>query len=406
MAPVFAYKARSFTGEPIEGSLEADTEAAAVSALQKKNLFVVDIHPALRKRREIAGAGFWGPRVSLRDLALFCRQFAVMVEAGVPAFQALSILATQMENVYFGRVLQKVVTHLEEGYGLSDAFSLFPQVFPPIFTRMLEVGEVSGALQQVLARLAVHFEKEHEIREELRNALAYPAVVLAITALAIGVMLTFVLPTFARILGDLNVPLPLPTKVLLEVGVFARHFWYLALLVLILLVTGLKYFFGSTVEGKEIWDRIVLRLPLVGPVVRKVIIARFARTLGTMLKSGVPVISALEVVKRAAGNAVIERAIERTIESVSEGGSIAELLEKSGVFPLMVTQMIAVGEETGALEELLEKVAAFYEQDVAVAVKRLSVTVEPFLVLILGGVVGGIILSVLMPIFSIYGGIR
>jgi type IV pilus assembly protein PilC len=394
------------TGEPVEGSLEAETEAAAVSALQNKNLFVVDVRPALRKKREIAGAGFLGPRVSQRGLALFCRQFAVMVEAGVPAFQALSILAAQVENVYFGRVLQKVVTHLEEGYSLSDAFGLFPQVFPPIFTRMLEVGEVSGALQEILARLAVHFEKEHEIREEVRNALAYPAVVLAITALAVGVMLTFVLPAFARILGDLNVPLPLPTKMLLEVGVFVRRFWYLLVPALILLVTTLKYFFGSTVEGKEIGDRLVLRLPLAGPVVHKVIIARFARTLSTMLKSGVPVVIALEVVRKAAGNVVIERAIERTIESISEGGSIAGLLEKSGVFTPVVTRMIAIGEETGALEELLEKVAAFYEQDVAVAVKRLSVTVEPLLILILGGIVGSIILSVLMPIFSIYGAIR
>jgi type IV pilus assembly protein PilC len=386
--------------------LEADTEAAAVSTLQHKNLFVVDIRPPLRKKREIAGAGFLGSRVSQRDLALFCRQFAVMVEAGVPAFQALSILATQVENVYFGRVLQKVVTHLEEGYSLGDAFGLFPQVFPPIFTRMLEVGEVGGALQEILARLAEHFEKEHEIREEVRNALAYPAVVLAITALAVGVMLTFVLPAFARILGDLSVPLPLPTRVLLEAGVFAKRFWYLALLALILLVTGLKYFFGSTAEGKEIWDRLILRLPLAGAVVRKVIIARFARTLSTMLKSGVPVISALEIVKRTAGNVVIERAIERAIVSISEGGAIAGFLEKSGVFTPVVTRMIAIGEETGALEELLEKVAAFYEQDVAVAVKRLSVTVEPLLILILGGIVGSIILSVLMPIFSIYGGIR
>jgi len=252
----------------------------------------------------------------------------------------------------------------------------------------------------------VHFEKEHELREKVRSALTYPTIVLVIAFLAVGVLMTFVVPTFVRILNDLNVPLPLPTRMLLGMSEFLKRFWYLVLAALVAGAAGLRYFFGATAWGREVWDHFVLRLPVVGMLVRKVIVARFARTLATMVRSGVPILTALEVVEKTTGNTVIARAIRETRENVSEGGAIAGLLEKSGVFPLMVTRMIAVGEETGALEELLEKVAAFYDQDVAAAVGRLVPTIEPVLILGLAFVVGSIILSILVPLFSIYGEIK
>ncbi|MEW6172709.1 MAG: type II secretion system F family protein [Bacillota bacterium] len=407
---MFAYKTRSYEGKLIDGFLEAESEAAAAGILRARNLFVVDVRPATdaggTSRFNISLGALFQPKVSQRELAIFCRQFSVMLEAGVPVFQSLSILAEQTEKVVFKQTIRKVVEQLEGGLGLAESFRLFPRIFPPVFTSMVEAGEVSGALEQVLERLAVHFEKEHEIREGVRGALTYPTAVLIVAALAVGVLMTFVVPTFARILSDLNVPLPLPTRFVLGTSLFLKSFWYLVFPVLVLIVTGIRYFFSSTAEGREIRDRLVLRLPVVGTLVRKVIIARFARTLGTMVRSGVPILTALEVVKKTTGNAVIARAITQTMENVNEGGAIAGLLEKSGVFPPMATRMIAVGEETGALEGFLEKVASFYDQDVEAAVKRLPSAIEPSLIVVLGVIVGSIILSIMVPLFSIYRGVR
>ncbi|WP_334111217.1 type II secretion system F family protein, partial [Thermodesulfitimonas autotrophica] len=310
------------------------------------------------------------------------------------------------ENKVLRSALEGVVERLEGGLSLTEAFRLYPRVFPAVFTSMVEAGEVSGTLEEVLERLAVHFEKEHEIREAVRGALTYPVIVLIVAALVIGILLTFVVPTFVNIFRDMNLPLPLPTRFLMELSLFCKRFWPLLLFGLLLTGVALRYFFVYTPQGREVWDRFVLRVPVLGALVRKVIVARFARTLGTMVQSGVPILAALEVVKRTIGNVVITRALEQTIENVSEGGAIAGLLEKTGVFPPMVTRMVAVGEETGALEELLEKVAVFYDQDVEATAKRLSVAIEPLLIVVLGFIVGSIILSVLVPIFSIYGSVR
>lgn len=403
MVRLFAYKARDFKGERVSGFLEADSEAAVAAALREENLFVVDVRPAAGRNLEISRIGFFRKKVSQQQLAFFCWQFAAMIRAGLPIFQALNILAIQAENPYLGQILGKVVERVEGGMSLAEAFSLYPKVFPPVFTSMLEAGEVSGALGEVLERLAVHFEREHEVREKVRSALAYPVIVLAVSFLAVMVLTTFVVPTFVRILEDLNIPLPLPTRMLMATSVFLKQYWYLVLAVLVLGIAGLRQFIGATAQGKEVRDRLLLRLPIVGSLLRKVIIARFARTLAAMVRSGVPILTALEVVQRTAGNTVIARAIEETKKNVSEGGAIAGLLEKSGVFPLMVTRMIAVGEETGTLDKLLEKVAAFCERDVSATVERLVPTIEPAMIIGLAVIVGGIILSVLLPLFSIYG---
>lgn len=404
MARTFSYRARDFKGQLVTGFLEAESEVAVIRRLQGKNLFVTDIRPATKKSAALTA--FLGGRVSQRDLAVFCRQFSVMLDAGLPVFQALSVLAGQAENKVLRGALEGVIDRLEGGLSLAEAFRLYPRVFPAVFTSMVEAGEVSGTLEEVLERLAVHFEKEHEIREAVRGALTYPTIVLIVAALVIGILLTFVVPTFVNIFRDMNLPMPLPTRFLMGLSLFCKRFWPLLLFGLVLTGAALRYFFTYTPQGKEVWDRFVLRVPVLGTLVRKVIVARFARTLGTMVQSGVPILAALEVVKRTIGNVVITRALEQTIENVSEGGAIAGLLEKTGVFPPMVTRMVAVGEETGALEELLEKVAVFYDQDVEATAKRLSVAIEPLLIVVLGFIVGSIILSVLVPIFSIYGSVR
>ncbi|MEW6182931.1 MAG: type II secretion system F family protein [Bacillota bacterium] len=407
---MFAYKTRSHEGRHVDGFLEADSEAAAVGILRARNLFVVDVRPATdaggTSRFNISLESLFRPKVTLRELAIFCRQFSVMLEAGVPVFQSLNILAEQTEKSAFKQAIGKVVEQLEGGFGLAESFRLFPRIFPPVFTSMIEAGEVSGTLELVLGRLAVHFEKEHEIREQVRGAMMYPAVVLLIAFMAVTILMIWVIPGFEKLLADMKADLPLPTRFIFGVSRFVRHFWWAPPAVAVLFILSLKYFFGSTIGGKELWDRAVLRMPIVGTVARKVIIARFARTLGSMVKSGVPILAALEVVRKTAGNAVASRAIGETMESVSEGGAIAGLLEKSGVFPPMVTRMVAIGEETGAMESLLEKVATFYDQDVDQAVKRLTVTIEPVLIVLVGVVVGSIILSILIPMFSIYSSYR
>ena len=406
MAQLFAYKARTYQGELLNGVVEADNESAAVRILRDKNVFVVDVRPAVAKGREISLGGLLQKKVSLKELSLFCRQFSVMIGGGLPVFQALNILAEQTENVRFRATLKKVIERVQGGMSLAETFRLFPDVFSPIFTSMVEAGEVSGTLEQVLERLAVHFEKEHEIRRKVRGALTYPAVVLVIAAVAVTVLVTFVIPRFAHILNNMNVPLPLPTRVSIRASLFLRQYWYLVFIILLSAVFGLRYVFGSTAGGKRIWDRFVLKLPVVGALVHKVIMARFARTLGTMSRSAVPILAALDVVKKTTGNVVIAQAVEETAEDVSKGGSIALLLEKSGVFPLMMTRMIAIGEQTGTLEELLEKVAVFYDRDVEAAVERLAPTIEPVLIVFVGIIVGSIILSIMVPLFSIYGGVQ
>jgi len=403
MARLFAYKARGFKGERISGFLEAESEAAVDTTLRAKNLFVVEVRPAAGRDLEISRIGIFRRKVSQRQLAFFCRQLAAMIGAGLPVFQALNILALQAENPRLGEVLGKIVGEVERGMSLAEAFSLHPEIFPPVFTSMVEAGEVSGSLAEVLERLAVHFEREHEVREKVRSALAYPVIVIVVAFLAVMVLTTFVVPTFARILADLNIPLPLPTRMLMAFGLFMRENWYFVFATLVIGIAALRYLVDRTAQGREIRDRLLLRLPVVGALLQKVIIARFARTLAAMVRSGVPILTALEVVKRAAGNIVISRAIEETIESVSEGGPIAGLLEKSGVFPLMVTRMVAVGEQTGTLDELLEKVAGFYDRDVTATVERLVPTIEPAMIIGLAVIVGGIMLSVLLPLFSIYG---
>jgi type IV pilus assembly protein PilC len=324
------------------------------------------------------------------------------LQSGLPVFQTLGITAAQTENPALKRALTEVIERVESGQTLAGAFRLSPGVFPEMFTSMVEAGEASGALDLVLERLAVHFEKEHEIREQIRVALTYPAVVLIIAALAVGIIMTFVIPNFMRIMNDMNVAVPLFTRAVFGASESFRHYGHLAAFALVLGAAGVRYFLRETVAGKEALDRLVLRLPVIGRLARKVIVARFARTLGTMVRSGVPILSALEVIKRITGNVVFARAIEDTINSVAEGRSMAEALDKS-VFPPMVTRIVAVGEETGSLEEMLEKVAAFFDRDVETAIKRLAATVEPVLTVVIGGLVGAIIFSILVPLFSIYG---
>ncbi|MBO8128747.1 MAG: type II secretion system F family protein [Peptococcaceae bacterium] len=402
MPLVFGYKARDARGRLVSGFVEAESEAAAVASLRERNYYVVNLHAAPEKQRETDLASIFRKKVSARDLAVFCRQFSAMINAGVPVLQSIHILAKQAENRHLRSVLSQVAEHLESGSSLSEAFRFFPREFPTVFTSMIEAGEVGGVLEDVLSRLAVHFEKEQKIRDKTVSALTYPVVVLVVAVIAVAVLLTFVLPTFVGVLQQLSVTLPWPTRVTLGISGFCREYWYLVFGVLGLFPLLFRMLLQSD-AGREWWDRLLLRLPIFGKLVQKIIIARFSRTLATLVRSGVPIMQALDVVRKTAGNVVVAKVIEQTTANVGEGGEIAGLLEKSGVFPLMVAKMIAVGEETGALDSLLEKVADFYEDEVDHSVSQLSSMLEPVMVIIMGGIVGFIILSVLLPMFDVIG---
>ncbi len=399
------YRARDSAGNLVRGMLEAESEAAAVALLRRQNYFIVDVAPAPAGTRTVDFSALLGQRVGSGSLAVLCRQLATLVEAGIPLLSALTVLAEQTEDRRLRRAVAGVVQHLEAGRSLAEALRFFPRIFPPVMTNMVEAGEVGGVLDRVLERLALHFEREHEMRGKIKSAVTYPAIVVLIAVAVLVVLVTFVLPTFMTMLRELTVPLPLPTRFVMGMSVGFRRYWYCVPLLALALAGGLRAVVSSP-RGKEWWDRLLLRLPVFGSLFRKIIIARFCRTLGTLFRGGVPILRALDVVKNVTGNTLVMRAVEEAAESIREGAGLAGPFARSGVFPPMVTRMVAVGEETGALDAMLERVAVFYEREVETAVARLASLLEPFLIVGLGGFIGFIVISILLPYFQMLGSLR
>ncbi|HBT46824.1 MAG TPA: type II secretion system F family protein [Peptococcaceae bacterium] len=401
------YKARDASGKLIKGIIEAESEQVAGRHLRNQGLFIIELRP-LRSEGEL---NFLRPdylrplflkRVSRRDLALFCRQLGTMLVAGLPIVNALRTLSRQADNPRLKESIDRVLEDLQQGETLHRALSKSPKVFPPIMIYSAEAGELSGALDETLLKLADHFEREHEIQEKIKSAMTYPLIVLAVSLASIGFMITFVLPMFSNIITNLGVPLPWPTRLVLELGKFFRQWWFLLLAAL-----GVAGYFAWRWSQEEkvryALDRIVLRLPVFGRLKHRALLSQFSRTLGTMLYSGVPILQALEVVERTVGNRVVAEAIALAQEQVRDGKSIASPLAESGVFPPMVVEMVTVGEETGTLDALLARLAAFYDREVGEMAARLSSLIEPILILGLGAVVGLIVLSVLLPLFQLVG---
>jgi type IV pilus assembly protein PilC len=385
--------------------LEAENEAAAAQELRQRQFLPVEIRPLPAARLPTRRPRLFLRRPKSGDLAFFCRQFATLVGAGVPVVPGLRALAEQTANRALKAALRGVVARVEAGSALAEALEAFPEAFPPLMVRMAAAGEVGGVLDEVLERLAVHYEREHEFYQKLRSAITYPAFVL-LAALGVVIFLFFyVLPTFGRMLAGLNVSLPLPTLIVLGVGEAGRRYWYLFVLVPVLAAAAIRQY-RQTARGREWWDRLLLRLPVLGGLYRQVTISRFSRTLGTLLRGGVPLLQALEVVRGVMGNVVLEQGVVQVQESIRRGQGMAEPLGRTGLFPPMVTQMIAVGEESGALDALLERVSLFYDREVDAAVSRLASLVEPILILFLGGVVGVVVVAVLLPMLTIVQSVR
>jgi len=345
----------------------------------------------------------FGGGVKPKELAIFTRQFSVMIDAGLPLVQCLEILATQQENKTFQKVLTGTRGAVEGGSTLSAAMKAYPKVFDPLYSNMVEAGETGGILDTILQRLSTYIEKNVKLQAAVKSALIYPIGVLSIAAGVIILLLWKVVPIFASLFAGLGVDLPLPTKIVIGMSHFVGSIFGLLILVgLVAAIFGLKVWYG-TPQGRFIMDSLILKLPVLGILMRKIAVARFTRTLGTLISSGVPILEGLDITAKTSGNAVVEKALFQVRKSLEEGKSLTEPLKDSAVFPGMVTQMIAVGEQTGAMDAMLQKIADFYEDEVDAAVKDLLTALEPIMIVFLGIVVGGVVISMYLPLFTLIG---
>jgi type IV pilus assembly protein PilC len=345
----------------------------------------------------------FGGGVDSKELAIFTRQFSVMIDAGLPLVQCLEILSSQQENKTFQKVLAGTRGSVEGGSTLSAAMKQYPKVFDPLYTNMVEAGETGGILDTILQRLAAYIEKNVKLQRAVKSALVYPIGVLTIAAAVITLLLWKVVPVFATLFAGLGVDLPLPTRIVIGLSHFVGSiFGFLIFVAIIGMVVGIKIWYG-TPSGRMAIDTIILKLPVLGILMRKIAVARFTRTLGTLISSGVPILEGLDITAKTSGNAVIEKALNQVRKSLEEGKSLTDPLKESEVFPGMVTQMIAVGEQTGAMDAMLQKIADFYEEEVDAAVKDLLTALEPIMIVFLGLVVGGVVISMYLPLFSLIG---
>ena len=394
---VFVWKGRTLAGEAQTGEIESGRQEDALEVLRKKRILVTSLRP---KGGGVSMPQLGGPGISTKDLAIFTRQFATMISAGLPLVQCLDILAKQASKPSFGKIISDTTREVEAGSTLSDALGKHKNVFDDLFRNMVAAGEAGGVLDEILMRLATYIEKADALKRKVQSALVYPAVVLTVALSATAFMLIFIIPTFAKMFMDFGGELPLPTKIVLVLSDILVHWWWVALLSMVAAALAFQRFY-ATENGQRAVDGFMIRMPILGDVLLKGAVARFTRTLGTLIASGVPILGGLEITARTAGNKVIAEAIMSARASIREGETVAAPLKASNVFPPMVTQMIAVGEQTGALDEMLTKIAVFYEQEVDTAVDTLTSIIEPVMIVVLGGIVGGMVISMYLPMFKL-----
>jgi type IV pilus assembly protein PilC len=400
--PTFAYSGRTRAGQNVSGERAADTMDGAVAALRREQIMVTRITPAKAKAdappKEKVGK--IGKKVSAKNLAVFTRQFSVMIDAGLPLVQCLDILGSQEEDKNFAAVILQTRTDVESGASLADAMRKHPKTFDPLFTNMIAAGEAGGILDTILKRLATYIEKAVKLAGQVKSAMIYPVAVIVIAGGVVGVILWKVIPTFAQLFSGLGADLPLPTRIVIAASDNLVRFFPFLLVGGGALVYGFRTYY-ATDNGRHVVDGMMLKAPVLGNILRKIAVARFCRTLATLISSGVPILDGLEITAKTAGNAIVEDGIMATRTSIERGETIAAPLKESAVFPSMVTQMIGVGEATGALDTMLAKIADFYEEEVDAAVAGLLTLLEPIMIAILGIVVGGIVIAMYMPIFDL-----
>jgi type IV pilus assembly protein PilC len=397
--PVYTYKGTNKAGTSVSGEMNAPSKADVTNQLRRQQITATKMS---EKGKEFNLPTF-GAGVNAKELAIFTRQFSVMIDAGLPLVQCLEILASQQENKTFQKVLAGTRASVEGGATLSAAMRQYPKVFDALYVNMVEAGETGGILDTILQRLSTYIEKSVKLKRAVQSALIYPIGVLSIAGAVITLLLWKVVPIFATLFAGLGVDLPLPTRIVIGLSNFIGSIFGLLIVVaMVAFVVGIKVWYG-TEQGRYILDSIILKLPVLGLLMRKIAVARFTRTLGTLIASGVPILEGLDITAKTAGNAVVERSLQKVRKSLEEGKTLTEPLKESEVFPGMVTQMISVGEQTGAMDAMLQKIADFYEDEVDAAVKDLLTALEPVMIVFLGLVVGGVVISMYMPLFSLIG---
>jgi type IV pilus assembly protein PilC len=395
--PTYVWKGKTTEGQLQTGELAFPTREEVIRYLRRKRITPQLVREKARERGPVFGLR---RRIGTKDLTVFTRQFATMVNAGLPLVQCLDILQSQAEKERFREVQKQVMYDVEAGSTLAEAMSKHRHVFDELFTNMVEAGETGGILDTILLRLATYLERAESLRRKVKSAMTYPAVVFSVAMLTTAFMLIFIIPTFAQVFDQFGGELPLPTRVVMRLSELAKMFWWLFVLAGVGGVFLLKRYY-RTDNGRLQIDRLLLRIPVLGSVIQKAAIARFSRTLGTLIGSGVPILAALEITSRTAGNRVIELEVLETRGSIREGETIAAPLRNSSTFPPMVVQMIAVGEETGALDNMLGKVGDFYDDEVNTAVETLTSIIEPFMIVVMGLLVGGMVVSMYLPLFKL-----
>jgi len=394
--PAYVWKGKTRDGKAVSGERSAENKEAVMALLRRDQILVSSVK---EKGKEMVLPKFGGG-VPAKDLAIFVRQFSVMIDAGLPLVQCLEILGSQQENKTFAKILQQTRMDVEGGASLADAMRKHPKAFDELFVNMIAAGEAGGILDTILKRLATYIEKAVKLKSQVKGAMVYPVAVIGIAGIVIAVILWKVIPTFAAMFEGLGAQLPLPTRL-----VIAASNWFVRLLPFVV-VFGIAFVFlfkkyYATYNGRRVVDRMVLKLPILGILMQKIAVARFCRTLATLMASGVPILDGLEITARTSGNAIIEDAIMAVRKGVEGGLTVAQPLKESGVFPPMVVQMIGVGEQTGALDAMLSKIADFYEEEVDQAVANLLTLMEPVMILFLGVTVGGIVISMYLPLFDL-----
>jgi len=396
--PVYIWKGKNSHGEKRKGQVEAPDQAAALNHV--KRMRIVD--PIIKEKPKdlFENIAIFQPKITGKDVVVFTRQLSTMIDAGLPLVQCIEILANQQDNTTLKKVLKEIQKDVEAGTTFADSMRKHPKAFDNLYTNMIEAGETGGILDTILTRLALFMEKAMALKKKIKGAMTYPTICLAISFLILAVILVFVIPVFKEMFATFGSTLPVPTQIVVNMSDFAKsNFIYMIIAIFVVIFIFKKIY--ATEKGQYRIDAILLKFPVVGMLIRKVAVSKFTRTLSTMLQSGVPILEALHVVAKTAGNKVIERAIFRVSDAIAEGRPIAEPLTESGVFPNMVVQMINVGESVGALDTMLEKIADFYDEEVDQAVENLTAMIEPFMMVFLGGMIGGLVVAMYLPIFKI-----
>ena len=400
--PVYQWVGKNRKKEMKKGEIDAVSEEAVKAQLARQRITPTKVK---KKPKDLfANVTFLQPTVKQRDVILFARQFSTMIDAGLPIIQCLDILYSQQANATFKKMLKEIKESVESGATLAEALKKFPKQFDNLFVNMIAAGEAGGILDAILRRLAAYMEKAAKLKAQVKGAMTYPVVTLIIAILVLAVILVFVIPVFEEMFADFGGELPMPTQIVVAMSDMVKSKIIYIVVGLVLFIVAFKKFYG-TEKGREFADKMILKFPVFGDLLRKVAVAKFTRTMGTMLASGVAILEALDIVAKTAGNKTVEKAVYNVRKGISEGRTMADPLAQSGVFPSMVCQMISVGESTGALDAMLEKIADFYDEEVDQAVENLTALIEPFMLVFLGVTIGGLVIAMYLPIFKMAGAI-